>query len=146
MTITRTWLDAEPAIVERLRQKFAGTGVSVMLEVDAPDALPIPCVVVRYTGYRVLQSQPGGRQAKLRATWQALVVDRNGAEIDAAGPARARMSDMCAATLMAVMGMRIPGFPTAVELTEAPGAFVEAGLLFHPTAFSLDFVAISDAT
>lgn len=147
MSINRTWLDAEPHLLQALRRALPD--VDVRLEVDAPANtadLSVPCVLVRYTGYRVRANQVGYKQAALRADWQALVIDRHGPEIDPAGPARARIADLCARTLSAVMGLRIPGFPQPVQLTESSGSFVEAGLLYHPTAFSLEFVAASDAT
>lgn len=146
MSVTRTWLDAEPHLLQRLRQALPD--VVVMLEVDAPantGELPVPCVLLRYTGYRTVSIQPRGQAAKLSASWQALVVDRLGTERDPSGPARARMADVCARVLAALVGHRLPGFPEPVALAEASGSFIEGGLLFHPCACSLDFVVVAQA-
>lgn len=147
MSINRTWIDAEPLILARLRARLPD--VEVLIEADAPAALsdlPVPCVLLRYVGYAVKSQQTNATEARLVATWQALVIDRHGSEIDVAGPARGRLSDICSRTLSAVLGYRVAGFPMPLQLTEAPGAFIEAGRVMHPVAFSLEFVAQRDAS
>jgi len=147
MSINRTWIDAEPIILARLRDRLPG--VNVLIEADAPAALadlPVPSVLLRYVGYGVVGQQTNATEARLVATWQALVIDRHGNEVDVAGPARGRLSDICSRTLSAVLGYRVAGFPLPLRLAEAPGAFIESGRVMHPVAFSLEFVAQRDAT
>ncbi len=145
MTPNRNWLDAEPLILHRLRERFPDA--TVLPWKDVPDnmsLLPLPMVALRFVGFHVVPSdRPLPREARLRAEWHVIVAGREGTEHDPSGPASAQLSDLCGRVLGALLGYRPDGFPKPLMPIDTPAMFPEAGVESHACGFGLEFVAVA---
>ncbi len=145
MTPNRNWLDAEPLILQRLRQMFPDA--NVLPWKDVPDdfsSIPLPLVALRFVGFRVLSSErPVLREARLRAEWHVIVAGREGGEGDRVS---SQLSDLCGRVLGALLGHRVKGFPKPLYPIDTPAMFPEAGVESHACGFALDFVAVGSET
>lgn len=140
------WMEAEGPLLDRIRSRVP-IGTKVMLEADMPEDwadLPLPVVILKYDGFAPVEDSPDSLASVVRAEWVAIVGDRIGNEIDAAGPARARLAKLTGTVLRSVLGFAIPGVPYRVTPSKTQGAFQLHGLTFNPVGFGFNFVAVGD--
>lgn len=133
-----TMLHLEPLIVARLRERLPGH-VHVLSAADlagvAEGSQPTPAVHVVYQGYRVIESRPDGRAARLQQTWLAVVAVRNVRDAAAGSAARGDAGQIAESVIAAMMGWKPDAINKPLTLTSAPAAGFRAGHLYLPLAF-----------
>jgi phage gp37-like protein len=134
-------LALESALVERLKARLPA-GVHVLSAADlagvAEGSQPTPAVHVVYQGYRVSESRPDGRAARIEQTWLVVVAVRNVRDARSGGAARADAGDLAESVIAAIMGWQPEGTSSPLKLTTAPRAGYAAGHIYMPLGFACE--------
>ncbi|MEW6446327.1 MAG: DUF1834 domain-containing protein [Pseudomonadota bacterium] len=134
-------LQLESHIIARLRERLPGH-VHVLSAADlagvAEGSQPTPAVHVVYQGYRVIESRPDGRAARLQQTWLVVVAVRNVRDASAGSAARSDAGLLADGVIAALMGWKLDAVNKPLKLTNAPAAGFRAGFLYVPLAFEAE--------
>ncbi len=143
-----SFLALESALVERLKARLPA-GAHVLTRADLASVTegsqPTPAVHVVYQGYRVAESRPDGRAARLQQTWLVIVAVRNVRDAAAGSAARGDAGSLADAVIAALMGWKPAGVNKPLKLVNAPASGYRAGHLYLPLAFELETDVRGDA-
>ena len=142
------FLILESVITERLRQRLpAGVGVYTRADFAGINEgnQPSPAVHVIYQGYRITETRPDGRAARIAQTWTAVVAVRNARAQVTLDAAREDAGEIASAVCAALMGWHAAGSaaPATLINSVAPGA--AAGFFYLPLSFEFETVLHGDA-
>jgi len=90
---------------------------------------------VVYQGYRVVETRPDGRAARIQQTWLVVVAVRNVRDARTGLAARADAGGLADAVIGALMGWQPDGASRPLTLAQAPRAGYRAGHVYLPLAF-----------
>lgn len=144
-----SFLALEAVLIERLADQLADLApkVHVLAAADLSGVTEstqlTPAVHVVYHGYRVVESKPDGRAARIEQTWLATVASRNMATLRTGSAARADAGLIAQRVCQALMGFRPPVASKPLRLTDGPGAGFNAGFQYLPLAFVAELVLSS---
>lgn len=136
-----SFLSIEPAIVQRLKDRLpAGVHVLTGADLDgvSEGAQPTPAVHVVYQGYRVVETRPDGRAARIEQDWLAVAAVRNVRDARTGAAARADAGAMAEAVISAMMGWQPTGTCSPFRLAQAPRAGYRAGHFYLPMTFTTE--------
>lgn len=146
MNNLENFLALEPVLVARLVEQLADLvpKVHVLAAADLAGVTETtqltPAVHVVYQGYRVVESKPDGRAARIEQTWLATVASRNMATLRTGSAARADAGLIAQRVCQALMAFKPPVASKPLRLTEGPGAGFNAGFQYLPLAFVAELV------
>lgn len=101
---------------------------------------PLPGAFVIFNGYKVRETTNRGKAARVAGRWLVLVVVKNSAQVRDGQSTRAGAAPVAQAVLGCLMGWQPAPEYTPLELTDAPAARYDAGLLVLPLAFVTEYV------
>lgn len=136
-----SFLALESALVERLKAKLpAGVHVLTGADLDgvSEGSQPTPAVHVVYQGYRVIETRPDGRAARVEQVWLAVVAVRNVRDARTGAAARADAGALGDGVISALMGWQPVGTSSPLKLAQAPRAGYSAGHFYLPMAFTTE--------
>jgi hypothetical protein len=105
---------------------------------------PLPGAFVIFNGYKVRETVNRGKAARVAGRWLVLVVVKNSAQVRDGQSTRGSAAPVVQAVLGRLMGWQPAPEYTPLELTDAPAARYDAGLLVLPLAFVTEYVVKAD--
>lgn len=138
-------LGLEPLLRDRLAAIPDLLGVYGLPELNATAGFKMtPCAFVVFDGYRVLESSPHKRSARLETRWLVVLSVRHASQTLDGAPARSRLAPLVEAVLARLLGWRAGAEYTPLALADAPAPLFEAGALLFPLAFTAGQVVSGD--
>ena len=138
------WMALEPRLVELARAAVEGVkpAVHVLTHADlaavAETAQKTPAVHVIYGGYRVAESL--GIAWRLAHTWYVVAAVRNVAAIGSGQPARLGAGNLLARVTGRLVGQKLEGATTPLQLISPPSAQYRDGFQYIPSAFEVETI------
>lgn len=132
----------ESALVARLKDALPQVHILTAQELGGVDEArqPTPAVHVIYNGYRVLESRPDGRVARVSQQWLAVIAVRNVRSRGTGADARQDGVALAEEVAGVLMGYQPAQAATPLRLVNAPTPGGDNGFLYLPLAFDIETI------
>ncbi|MDP2548084.1 hypothetical protein [Oceanobacter sp. 4_MG-2023] len=131
----------ESELKTRLQAKLPA-GTHVLTTTDLAGATeasqPTPAVHLVYQNYRVIESRPDGRAARIQQTWLTVIAVRNVRNTRSGAAARSEATELASLLAPALMGFKPTGAAKPLTLVTAPQASYSTGHQYLPLAFAVE--------
>lgn len=132
------FLSAGAGLIERLKmiQGFRLVDSVAALENVAEMSQVVPAALVLYDSYTPTGETGSGELTQLSQRWYVVVVVRSASSIRTGSGLTTEAGPLIAQVLKHLVGYRITGY-TALRLTAAPPALMQAGFGYYPLGFTV---------